>query len=275
MRLFHKRTIPLLIGLTALVPTVTACSIFGLNRGRGGGSYSSNARDNYERGLAELKAKSWAEAARYFQFTRSKFSFSKWATLAELRLADADLGREHHSEAIEGYRTFIKDHPTHEMTQNGYAAFKIGEAFYEQIPGQWFLVPPGYEKDQGPAGDALRELQGFVAEYPDSPYVPDAKKRIDKCVRRLADHELYVAHFYLNRNKPAAAIGRLEALLREYPHSSLEPKVLLLLAQTYLKQNKPMDAQKVLERLVADYPDDYHAKKAKLFLGHIARRYGT
>jgi outer membrane protein assembly factor BamD len=274
MRLFHKRTMFLLGWLMALGFCGTACGLFGTKRG-GGGSYSANARDNYEKGLAELKARAWAEAIRYFQFARSKFSFSKWATLAELRIADAELGRERYSEAIDAYRTFIKDHPTHEMTQNGYAAFKIGETFYEQIPGQWFLVPAGYEKDQGPAGDALRELQGFIAEYPDSPYVADARKRIGDCVRRLADHELYVARFYLNRNKTAAAIGRLEALLREYPHSSLEPSVLLLLAQTYLKQEKPMEAQKVLERLVADYPEDFHAKKAKLFLGHIARRYGT
>ena len=71
-------------------------------------------------------------------------------------------------------------------------------------------MPPSYEKDQGPVIDALRELTAFADQYGDSPYAAEARKLIGECVRKLTDHELYVARFYLDANKPYAAIGRLE-----------------------------------------------------------------
>ncbi len=238
-------------------------------------NYSNNAKDNYDKGAVALKAEDWLEAVKYFTYCRSKFGFSKWATLAELGLADANFGREKYPEAVEGYRTFIKSHPTHEKVQDGYAAFRIGEAFYKEIPTEWFLVPPAYEKDQGPVHDALRELSAFVDEYGDSPYLDQAKKLVSDCLKRLADHELYVANFYLDRDKPQATISRLEYLIKQYPGSNREPEVLLLLGRTYLKMEKPLEAKRTFERLVVTHPNDFHAAKARLYLEYIARRYGT
>ena len=244
-------------------------------------SYSTSAKENYDKGLAELKAESWIEALKYFQYTKGKFGFSKWATRAELGIADANLGREKYQEAIDDYRQFARSHPTHEQVQNGYAAFKICEAFVKQIPSDWFLVPPSFEKDQGPVRDALHELvgdernPGFIGEYPDSPFFPRAKKMAADATRRLAEHELYVANFYLERGKPAAAVGRLEGLLREYPHAVIEPEVLLLLGRTYIKQDKPALALRTFERLAINYSNDYRGRKARLYIDHIQRRWGA
>ena len=238
-------------------------------------NYSNNAKDNYDKGLAELKSENWPDAIKYFSYTRSKFGFSKWATLAELGIADAEFGREKYPEAIEAYRNFIKAHPTHEKVQDGYAAFRIGNSFYKEIPSDWFMVPPAYEKDQGPVHDAVRELTAFVDEYNDSKYLPKAKEMVSDCMRRLADHEIYVANFYLDRNKPLASIGRLEYLIKQYPGSNREPEVLLLLGRTYLKLDKPVEARRTFERLVETHPGDFHAAKAKLYLDYIAKRYGA
>jgi outer membrane protein assembly factor BamD len=263
--------------LFALVPAVAAAGAAGcaeLTDSTKIVSYSSNAKENYERGLSELKAEAWLEAIKYFTYTRSKFGFSKWATLAELGIADANFGHEKYQEAVDGYRTFIKAHPQHEQVQNGYAAFRIGQAFYKEIPTEWFLVPPAYEKDQGPVKDALRELTAFVDAYSDSPYAPKARQMMGDCTKRLASHELYVATFYLERNKPKATIGRLEGLVKEYPGSNLEPEVLLLLGRTYLKMELPGEARVTFERLVATHPNDFRARKAQLYLDYIARRWG-
>lgn len=238
-------------------------------------SYSSSAKENYDRGLSELHGENWVDAIKYFTYTRSKFGFSKWATLAELGIADANFGHEKYQDAVDGYRAFIKNHPQHEMVQNGYAAFRIGECFYKEIPTEWFLVPPAYEKDQGPVKDALRELGAFAEEYGDSPYAQKARKMIADCTRRLADHELYVANFYLERNNPKATINRLEGMVRDYPGSNREPEVLMLLGRTYLKLEKPSEAKQTFERLKVAHPDDFHAGKAQLYLDYIARRWGN
>jgi outer membrane protein assembly factor BamD len=236
-------------------------------------NYFPTAQANYERGVKELKSGNWITASQYFKYVRSTFGFSRWATLSELGLADADFGREKYTEAIDGYKTFIKSHPGNERVQDGYAAFRIGLAYYKQIPTDFFIMPPAYEKDQGPVLDATRELQAFADQYGESPYAPEARKLIGDCIKRLTDHELYVATFYLDNNKPYAAIGRLEGVIKDYPASQREPEIMLLLGKTYLKMEKPVEARATFEKLALQHPEDFRAQKAKLYIQFIDKRY--
>ncbi len=238
-------------------------------------TFYPTAQANYEHGVKELKAGNWLTADQYFRHVRSTFGFSKWATLSELGLADCDFGRDKYVEAIDDYKNFIKAHPGNEHVQDGYAAYKIGQAYWKQIPSDWFVVPPSYEKDQGPVNDALRELTAFTDQYQDSPYCAEARKMIGDCVKRLTDHELYVAEFYLNSNKPYAAIGRLEGVIRDYPSSAREPEIMLLLGKTYLKMEKPGEARNTFAKLALLHPEDFRAAKAKLYIQFIDKRYGS
>src|SRR5262245_51113382 len=138
--------------------------------GSGAVEYSVSAQKNYDKGLKELERKDWVAASKYFSFIKSRFPYSKYAVLAELRLADAEFGAEQYLEAIDSYRLFIKFHPTHEMVANGYATYRIGEAYYKQLPGDFWMFPPSYEKDMSATEDAATELKGFLDKYPDSPY---------------------------------------------------------------------------------------------------------
>jgi outer membrane protein assembly factor BamD len=235
-------------------------------------NFYPTAQQNYEFALKELKAGDWVTAQSFFARVSTNFSFSKWATLAELGIADCDLGRDKYNEAIEGFKTFIKAHPSNERTLDGYAAFKIGQAYVKQIPGDWLLSPPSYEKDLGPVTEAMNEMGTFAEQYPKSPYIAEAKKMLAECIRRMADHELYVARFYLDRDKPYAAIGRLESLVKKYPGAQREPETLLLLGKTYLKMNKLGEARVAFEKLAADYPEDYRSGKAKLYLDYITKK---
>jgi len=64
--------------------------------GKSGGAvdYSVSAQKNYERGLKELQDRDWLSASKYFTFIKSRFPYSKYAVLAELRLGDAQFGAE-------------------------------------------------------------------------------------------------------------------------------------------------------------------------------------
>src|SRR5262249_28362263 len=155
-----------------------------------------SAQQNYERGMKKLSEEQWLEAARFFTFVKTRFPYSKYAVLADLRIAHAALGAESYLEAVGPYKLFIKFHPTHEVAENGYAAYKIGEAYYHMLPDDWFLVPPAYEKDQSTAHDAARELTNVVKNYAGSPYAKKAKDLYDKTAHLLAEHEFYVAQFY-------------------------------------------------------------------------------
>src|SRR5688572_15025076 len=161
--------------MTAVVGGLGACAG---KSGTGAVEYSVSAQKNYDKGLKELDNKDWVAAAKYFGFIKSRFPFSKYAVLAELRLADAEFGAEQYIEAIDSYRLFIKFHPTHEMVANGYATYRIGEAYYKQLPGDFWMFPPSFEKDQSATEDAVTELKSFLDKYADSPYRDRAKQII-------------------------------------------------------------------------------------------------
>ena len=232
-------------------------------------TYEKTAEGNYNKGLEELRDENFMESAKYFAYVKNKYPFSRFSTLAELRLADTYFEDDKLIEAIDAYRQFQKFHPTHSEVANGYVAFRICHSFIRQVPDDWFMVPPGHEKDQSSAKDALRELKGFMNTYPKSPHMKEAKRLHRIAIQQLVKHELYVARFYLGRDKPKATILRLEGVLETYPGAGVDPEVMLLLGKTYLKLEKRDKARATFAKLIKTYPEDSYSDKAKLYLEHL------
>ena len=237
-------------------------------------TYSLTAKQNYERGLEELKKENYDEATHYFTYVKQKFPFSKYAGLAELALADTEFAHGNYQEAIDSYKSFARLHPTHEKVEDGYTAFRVAECYVKEMPDDWFILPPAYEKDQSYVRDALRELDSAREKYPDSPYLKQAKEYRREVLRRLIEHEVYVARFYLDRGHPKAAILRLEGALRRYPDSGQEGELMIALGETNLDLGKPARAKEVFERVVSEFGNDLQKKRAELFLDFIKQRFG-
>jgi outer membrane protein assembly factor BamD len=237
-------------------------------------TYSLTAKQNYEKGLAELKDENYPEAAKYFQFVRSKFPFSRYAVLAELALADTQFARGNYSEAADSYKQFMRLHPTHSRVTDGYAAFKVGECYFKDMPDDVWLLPPSYEKDQSSVTDALHEMDEFVKKYPDSPYVEKVQPLRREALKRLVDHEVYVARFYLDRDYPKAAAMRLQSAIHRYPGSGREPELLLALGETYLQMGDVVQARDTFQRVIAEFPRAGQARRGELYLDFIRQRYG-
>jgi outer membrane protein assembly factor BamD len=257
--------------LSVLLAAAGACATSDEGKGV---TYSLTAKQNYDKGLAELKSENYQEASRYFSFVRQKFPFSKYAVLAELALADTQYERGNYQEAIDAYKNFVRLHPTHERVEDGYVAFRICECYVKEMPDDFFLIPPAYEKDQTAVHDALRELNDFVDKYPDSKFMAEAQKDRHEVLRRLIEHEVYVARFYLDRDYPQAAILRLEGALKHYPDSGRDAELLLALGETHLQMGHAVKAKESFQKIVASYGSTSQARRAELFLQFIRQRYG-
>jgi outer membrane protein assembly factor BamD len=231
--------------------------------------YSVSAQRNYEKGLTELEHKDWVAASKYFAFIKSRFPYSKYAVLAELRLADAEFGAEQYLESIDSYRLFIKFHPTHEMVVNGYASFRIGESFYKQLPTDFWLVPPSYEKDQSPSEDAEEEIRKFLDKYPDSPFRKQAQEVLAKVGKKLAEHEWYVAKYYWSKDKPMGTVLRLRRLLDRYRGVGFDIEALWLLGRAYQKVAMVDRARATWQELVQKHPASGRANEAKSALASL------
>src|SRR3954463_12656600 len=246
-----------------LVIALTCAAACGAKSGTGAVDYSVSAQKNYEKGLKELERQDWVAASKYFGFIQSRFPYSKYAVLAELRLADAEFGAEQFIESIDSYRLFIKFHPTHEMVANGYASFKIGEGYYKQLSGDFWLFPPSFEKDQSSTEDAANELKSFVDKYPESPYRDKAKEIVSQVGKRLPHPEWYVARYYWDRGKPMGTVIRLRRLLERYRGVGYDEEAMWLLGRAYVATAMPDRAKLVWNELVEKFPKSDRASEAR------------
>lgn len=248
-------------GRFALVAALTCGGALGCAGGEDGLSYAASAELAYRNALLDFYDEDCLVAEPAFDNVRRKFPYSRFAALAELRAADCRFEEAKYPEAIQGYRQFARYRPSH--VEVPYAHFQIALSHYEQIPSEWWLTPPAHERDQHYTQEAMRLLRRFLLDHPEDPQIPRAQRLAEEAVRMLAAHELYVASFYLSRDRPMAAIGRLRTLVQSYPGSEFETQALQMLGETYLAVHDPARAKKAFKQLVDRFPQSPEASEAR------------
>jgi outer membrane assembly lipoprotein YfiO len=236
--------------------------------------YAQTASENYELAIGEFSDEDWEEAVQYADFVRIRFPFSRYAVEAELLIARAEFEQGNYLTAQDAFRQFAKLHPTHKHVRNGWVSYMAAVAAYMNGPQGFFLLPPSYQRDQSRLREALVELEYFFDHYGDTPTNENALLLRDEINRRLLEHELYVARFYLDKEKPEAAIGRLEAAHALYPGIGLDAEVLFLLGVTYLRMEEVELARSTFSELQSQHPRHHHGKQARVYLRYIYDTYG-
>lgn len=248
------------LALLAMLALTTACAGASAQRP----APTSAPQKAYYEAEDAFDSDNFLEAVKQYNLVRSRYPYSEYAALSELRIADAYYAQDRFATAIEQYRAFIKLHANHPRVV--YANWRVAESFYRQMPQDWFFMPPAYERDLARARDAERELSYYLRNFKASEYAPRAAKLLVIARRRLADHELYVARFYLERDNPRAAALRLTNLLRTYPGLGLDPPALFLLARAYLELGDVDRAVVALGDLIRVHPSSPLAERARRYM---------
>jgi outer membrane protein assembly factor BamD len=234
------------------------------------GAEASNAAKAYEKGLQEKKDQNPMEATRFFEYVRNNFPYSQYAALSQIAIADMAFEREDWLQAATQYQDFVKSHPSHPKAD--YAAFRVGLAYFNDRPSDLFLLPPSYEKDQGPLRQALEALNRFVNAYPKSEYLAKGRAMLSDCREKLAAHERYVGEFYWKREQWRGAAGRFMTLADTYGDlqgGAVHGESLWRAAQAYRNAKDPGRERKTLLRLVQEAPQNPHRKEAEALLEKI------
>lgn len=251
---------PLVISLLLLA---TACATSGDSGVEP--DYASSAEENLKKGDEALESKNYVEAEKYFEHVRSKYPYLEAAREAELKVADTHFEREKYVEARDAYQNFVKLHPTHPRVD--YAAFRAALTHVKDVPSDFFLLPPSYEKDQGDVKGTVRAMNDFIRQYPESKHIPEAKEAVEDAKRRLARHELYVAQFYRKRERWAGAAGRFENVSKKYPGLGFDEEALFGMHEAYSKLGDAEKAKGALRLLIERMPGSSAAARAQSLLG--------
>jgi outer membrane protein assembly factor BamD len=234
--------------------------------------YTDSAKRAYDLAMEEYSAHNWIEAQAKMRDVKRRYSYSKYARLAELRIADADYAQEKYPEAIREYKEFIHAHRS-DNDDVAYARSRVADATFAQIP-ESVLMPAQEERDQASVVDAYRELKGYLADYPTSRDAPRIRGLLGQVLDRLVRHELYVARFYLKKDNYDATVARVEYALHNYSAEAraegagtdLEAEALLLLGETYLRMQRWNDARQAFETIVREYRGSPSAEPARNYL---------
>ncbi|KIG18066.1 putative component of the lipoprotein assembly complex [Enhygromyxa salina] len=237
--------------------------------------YGQTARENYELAVAEFGDKDWEEAIAYADFVRIRFPFSRYAVEAELLIARAEFELKNYVTSQDAFRQFLRLHPTHKHVRNGWVAYMAAVGAYMAAPSSVPFLPPHFQRDQSLLRETVIELDYFFDHHAGSQMEPLARKLEAEVQRRLLEHELYVARFHLDSDRPEAAIMRLESAHDRFPGIGLDAEVLFLLGITYLRIEEIELAREIFSELQMQHPDHHHGQQARLYLKYMTDRYGA
>jgi outer membrane protein assembly factor BamD len=227
-------------------------------------SYAEKAETLYAKGMAKLEKDNCTDAIKLFETLRSTYPFTSESVMAELRIADCEFKQQNWAQAAVRYKEFANNHSAHPDVD--YATYRNALSTYKQIPKSVFILPPVHERDQAATKEALAKFRSFINSYPQSEHVKEAKKLLADCMRQLAEHELYVARYYLKKKKYAGTLARCQTVVDDYPESGMVPEAILVMAETFLKSGKRDQARATFLRVIEDYPQSFQAKQAKKYL---------
>jgi outer membrane protein assembly factor BamD len=251
----HKAQLCLLALATVLSLGLAGCA------SSGAVSVAPNEADKVllERGNEALAAKKWITARQYFSKLLEGYPQSPFRADAKLGVGDSYLGENNTASfvyAVNEYREFLAFYPTN--LRADYAQYQLGMVHLRQMLGP--------QRDQTETKEAIHEFQTFLDRYPNSPMLPEAKKRLREAKDRLADGELQVGTFYLHVKFYPGAIPRLRGLLDSDPEYSRKDAVYFYLAESLEKSGTAAGKAEALpyyERLVKEFETSEFLEEAR------------
>lgn len=154
------------------------------------------------------------KAVEVFESITEDGPFSEYGQLAQYKLGLAHMQLGDYEAAVAAFEQVIARYPESPLVDD--SRFQIAQA---SLKGTF---KPGY--DQAPTDLAIRELNAFVKEYPQSELTADATAKLTDLTERRAKHEYQVAQFYEGRGRYGSALIYYETILNDFPKSAVAPQ---------------------------------------------------
>jgi len=205
----------------------------------------------YEK-LPGTNIKNLARAKDLYRKVADNYPFSKYAPLAELRVADCHYELEEYEEAAVWYEQFIRRRQRRDEVP--YAMYRKGMCSYERMRKSG--------RDQENAKEAAVTFSLLIDRYPDSDQAAKASEKLGECRKRLAEHEMEIGGYYFKRREYWAAAARFNGVWRTYPGLGFDAEAKYMEAQCYDGLGKKDLAEPMYQIVIDDYPGSEWAGKA-------------
>ena len=172
-------------------------------------------------GMDAYESGKYLKAIEKFQKIKDFYPFSKYAILAELKIADAHYQREEYEEAIFEYENFERLHPRNEAIP--YVIYQIGRCYFDQIDTT--------DRDQTSARKAFEAFQRLQKQFPKDQYARRSEEHISIALKSMAGHTYRIGVFYYRTQHYKAALNRFMSIISDYPDVGYHQQALEYIAK--------------------------------------------
>ena len=209
----------------------------------------------YNEGLKEFNRGDIFFAAKKFNEVELLYPQSSWAPRSTLMAAYVYYSQLYFNEAIIELERFLDKYKNHKNTD--YAYYLLAICHYNQIVDE--------KKDLGEILKAKTYFQIIIKDFPSTDFAEDSKFKLELIEEILASKELYLANYYLDREKWIPAMNRFKKIVNDHDTTIYVEEALYRLVELNYKLGLKGEAQKYAAVLGYNYQSsDWYERSYKI-----------
>ena len=212
--------------------------------------------DAYNEGLDFLDDNYPLKAAQKFNEAELLYPQSLWAPRSSLMSAYSYYYGSYYIDAIDELNRFIEIYSNHERIV--YAYYLLGMCHYEQITDE--------KKDLGSIIDAQQNFKIVLENYPNTDFALDSQFKLELIQEILASKEMYLAKYYIEKEKWIPAINRFKVILNKFETTIYVEEALHRLVEIHYKIGLIEESKKYAALLGYNYQSSrWYEESYKVF----------
>ena len=197
----------------------------------------------YNEGVKEFNRGDIFFAVKKFNEVELLYPQSIWAPRSTLMAAYAYYSKMYFDDAIFELKRFLDKYKNH--TNTDYAYYLLAVCHYNQIVDE--------KKDLGQIIKAREYFNLLIKDFPNTDFAEDAYFKLELIAEILASKELYLANYYLERDKWIPAMNRYKNIVNEYDTTIFIEEALYRLVELNYKLGLIDEAKKYTALLGYNY----------------------
>ena len=197
----------------------------------------------YSEAMAEFERGDVIYAGKKFSEAELLYPQSIWAPRAVLMSAYGYFSQGYYKDAINDLERFIFKYKNHPQTD--YAYYLLALCHYDQIIDE--------KKDLNEILEAKKYFEIVINDFPDTDYAIDSKYKLELIIEISASKEMYLARYYVEREKWIPAINRFKKVVNEYDTTIYVEEALHRLVELHYKLGLISEAEKYAYLLGYNY----------------------
>ena len=199
--------------------------------------------DAYNEGLEELKKNDVIYAARKFNEAELLYPQSVWAPRAALMAAYAYFSQLYYDDTIVELEKFLQTYKNH--PRRDYAYYLLALSHYNLIIDE--------TKDLEEILKAEKYFKIIIKNYPNTEFAIDSEFKLELIKEILASKEMYLARYYVDREKWIPAINRFKTVINDYETTIYVEEALHRLVELHYKLGLVDESKKYASLLGYNY----------------------